>query len=273
MPTDERGYDCVQGYLSISDFAKLRHVNPKSLRYYERIGALLPAYIDPKTGYRYYALEQLIEMDMILMCLELNIPLRDAVQYRNPDQSLDIRRLLCDGQQKAKEKLAHLHNTMQQMDEALRRIEDNEHCQRKTGAYSRHLHRRLILREPFTPSGGELGFKQSSAKIFLHGQSLGLLPAFTFPIGLIAERHGTRIQTDIFLEVLQQKDGVSNLEQLPEGKYLCQQKPAQELEHADTLAADYFSSHPNATQLIITNLTAAQFYPHGLLLELQERIE
>ena len=57
----------MQEYLSIGDFAKLRNVNPKSLRYYERIGALVPAHIDPDTGYRYYALEQLVEMDMILM--------------------------------------------------------------------------------------------------------------------------------------------------------------------------------------------------------------
>ena len=33
----------MKGYLSISDFARLRNVNPKSLRYYERIGALIPA--------------------------------------------------------------------------------------------------------------------------------------------------------------------------------------------------------------------------------------
>lgn len=262
----------MQGYLSISDFAKLRNVNPKSLRYYERIGALIPAYTDPETGYRYYALEQLVEMDMILMCLELNIPLRDAEQYRQPDQTLDIRHLLQDGQQKALEKLAHLRNTMQQMEEALRRIEENQRYQQHQGVYRRHLRQRLILQEPFTPSGGELEFKQSSTKIFLHGQSLGLLPAFTFPIGLIARRQDGRIDTDIFLEVLQQKEGITNLEVLPEGDYLCQQKPAQALEHVDALISDYFIQHPQANQVIITNLTAAHFDLKGPLLELQEQI-
>lgn len=136
----------MKGYLSISDFARLRNVNPKSLRYYERIGALIPAYTDPETGYRYYALEQLVEMDMILMCLELDIPLREAERYRQPDQTLDIRSLLQDGQQKAREKLVHLRNTMQQMEEALRRIEENQGAQRQGGICRRHLSRRLILR-------------------------------------------------------------------------------------------------------------------------------
>lgn len=260
----------MQGFLSIGDFAKLRNVNPKSLRYYERIGALIPAYIDPETGYRYYALEQLVEMDMILMCLELDIPLRNAEQYRQSDQTLDIRRLLEDGQQKAHEKLAHLRNTMQQMEEALRRIEENKRYQEQEGVYRRHLRQRLILRQPFTPSGGELAFKQSSTEIFLRGQSLGLLPAFTFPIGLIARRQGDRTDTDIFLEVLQQEDGITNLDVLPEGDYLCQQRPAQALEHVDALITEYFVQHPEANQVIITNLTSAFFDLKGPLLELQQ---
>lgn len=262
----------MQGYLSISDFAKLRNVNPKSLRYYERIGALTPAYTDPETGYRYYALEQLVEMDMILMCLELDIPLRKAEEYRQPDQTLDIRRLLQDGQQKAQEKLAHLRNTMQQMEAALHRIEENQGYQQTGGVYRRHLDQRLILRQPFTPSGGELAFKQSSAEIFLRGQSLGLLPAFTFPIGLIARRRGEHIDTDIFLEVLQQKKQVSDLDVLPEGDYLCQQRPARALEHMDALILDYFACHSQANVLIITNLTAAHFDLKGQSLELQEKI-
>lgn len=262
----------MQGYLSISDFAKLRNVNPKSLRYYERIGALIPAYTDPETGYRYYALEQLVEMDMILMCLELNISLKDSERYRQPDQTLDIRHLLQDGQQKALEKLAHLRNTMQQMEEALRRIEENQRYQQQEGVYRRHMRQRLILREPFTSSGGELAFKQSSTKIFLRGQSLGLLPAFTFPIGLIARRQGDRMDTDIFLEVLQQKDGITNLEVLPEGDYICQQEPAQAMGHVDALISEYFVQHPKASQVIITNLTSANFDLKGPLLELQEQI-
>ena len=262
----------MQGYLSISDFARLRNVNPKSLRYYERIGALIPAYIDPETGYRYYALEQLVEMDMILMCLELNIPLRDAEQYRQPDQTLDIRQLLQDGKQTALEKLAHLHNTMLQMEDALRRIEANRPYQNKSGYYRRHLPRRLILRMPFTPSGGELEFKRRSTEIFLRGQSMGLLPAFTFPIGLIARRQGDQVDTDIFLEVLQQTDGMTDLDVLPEGDYVCRQEPAQASAHLDTLLSEYLTEHPQAEQVIITNLTAAHFDVKGPALELQEPI-
>ena len=80
------------------------------------------------------------------------------------------------------------------------------------------------------------------------------------------------MDTDIFLEVLQQKDGITNLEVLPEGDYLCQQEPAQAMGHVDALISEYFVQHPKASQVIITNLTSANFDLNGPLLELQEQI-
>ena len=72
--------------------------------------------------------------------------------------------------------------------------------------------------------------------------------------------------------MLQQEDGIANLEVLPEGDYLCQQKPAQALDHMDTLISEYFVQHPKANQVMITNLTSAYFDLKGPSLELQEPI-
>ncbi|MDY4307523.1 MULTISPECIES: MerR family DNA-binding transcriptional regulator [Enterococcus] len=44
--------------LSIGELAKITGVNIKSLRYYEQVGVLLPVYINPDSGYRYYSLAQ-----------------------------------------------------------------------------------------------------------------------------------------------------------------------------------------------------------------------
>ena len=99
-----------------------------------------------------------------------------------------------------------------------------------------------------------------------------MLPAFTFPIGLIARRQGNQINTDIFLEVLQQENEIADLEVLPEGDYLCQQKSAQALDHMDTLISEYFVQHPKSNQVMITNLTSAYFDLKGPSLELQEPI-
>ena len=84
-------------YLTISELGRLRNVDSKSLRYYERVGALIPAYVDPDTQYRYYTVGQLIDLDTILLCLEMGIPLKEASKYREEDGTLAVKSLFEDG--------------------------------------------------------------------------------------------------------------------------------------------------------------------------------
>lgn len=45
--------------LSIGEFSKISHLTLKTLRYYDEIGLLKPAFTDAKSGYRYYNISQL----------------------------------------------------------------------------------------------------------------------------------------------------------------------------------------------------------------------
>jgi hypothetical protein len=46
-------------YLSIGRFAKTGQLSRKALRLYDELGILVPAYVDPGSGYRYYSPDQL----------------------------------------------------------------------------------------------------------------------------------------------------------------------------------------------------------------------
>jgi DNA-binding transcriptional MerR regulator len=65
--------------VKIGDFARLCRVTVKTLRHYDQIGLLVPAEVDPFTGYRYYSLEQLQTMNRILALRELGFSL-DEIQ-------------------------------------------------------------------------------------------------------------------------------------------------------------------------------------------------
>ena len=65
----------MKNYFLISEFAKLRDININSLRYYEKLGLLKPAYVEERTGYRYYSAEQVSVLNKILLCINLGIPL------------------------------------------------------------------------------------------------------------------------------------------------------------------------------------------------------
>lgn len=51
--------------LTIGEFSKICRVSPKTLRYYEAIGLLQPRLVNPSTGYRFYAADQLETMRLI----------------------------------------------------------------------------------------------------------------------------------------------------------------------------------------------------------------
>ncbi|NDJ77997.1 MAG: MerR family transcriptional regulator [Chloroflexi bacterium] len=59
----------------IGDFSRLSQVSVKALRYYDEIGLLKPAHIDPFTNYRYYSSEQLPRLNRILALKDLGLSL------------------------------------------------------------------------------------------------------------------------------------------------------------------------------------------------------
>jgi DNA-binding transcriptional MerR regulator len=64
----------------IREFSQLGQVSVKTLRYYDQIGLLKPAQIDPCTGYRYYTAAQLLRLNRILAFKELGFTLEQIVQ-------------------------------------------------------------------------------------------------------------------------------------------------------------------------------------------------
>lgn len=92
--------------LTIGEFSKLAETHIKSLRYYDQIGVLKPAYIDPNTNYRYYTFQQLGTLDAIKTCIELNIPLKDFSSYtENSGNVIHVSKLLEQGKRIANEKI------------------------------------------------------------------------------------------------------------------------------------------------------------------------
>jgi DNA-binding transcriptional MerR regulator len=75
--------------LKIRDFARLAEVSMTTLRYYDEIGLLKPVYVDPETGYRFYATDQLPRLHRILAFKDLGLGLTQIVEIFNEDISSD----------------------------------------------------------------------------------------------------------------------------------------------------------------------------------------
>ena len=64
--------------LSIGDFSRMTQLSVKTLRHYHDVGLLQPDRIDPASGYRYYAPEQVPVAQVVRRLRELDMPIADV---------------------------------------------------------------------------------------------------------------------------------------------------------------------------------------------------
>lgn len=64
--------------LTIGEFATLTHLSVRTLRRYHQAGLLVPATVDPHTGYRYYTPEQIPPAQVIHRLRQLDVPLAEV---------------------------------------------------------------------------------------------------------------------------------------------------------------------------------------------------
>jgi DNA-binding transcriptional MerR regulator len=69
----------------IGDFSRIARVSSRLLRFYDEIGLLVPAHADARTGYRYYAMAQLSQLNRILVLKELGFELDQVRDILNAD--------------------------------------------------------------------------------------------------------------------------------------------------------------------------------------------
>ena len=75
--------------LKIGEFARIGRVSIATLRHYDQYGLLKPGALDPDTGYRYYALDQLARLNRILALKELGFPLDQIARLLEDDLSVE----------------------------------------------------------------------------------------------------------------------------------------------------------------------------------------
>ncbi len=209
--------------LSIGTVSRLSGVHIKSLRYYDRLGILRPAYTDPDTGYRYYTFPQLSVIDAIKMCVELDIPLKNFTNFIDEDgRRIRYAELFNYGRQIAEEKQRRIEEGLAFIDEAQKEIS-------RTAAYlgkSETMECVLPEREWFIdgckePKGRE-DYARQLTKLMLEAEKQGF--SIGYELGIFHLYRGGEKKAYLFVDV---QGGCptecENFFRVPESTYLCRQ--------------------------------------------------
>lgn len=74
----ERNVLKMNELFSIGDISKIFHIPIKTLRYYDEIGLLVPAFVDTNTKYRFYSVDQFVLIDIIRNSKKMGMPLSEV---------------------------------------------------------------------------------------------------------------------------------------------------------------------------------------------------
>ena len=77
----------------IGDFSRLGQVSTRMLRHYDQLGLLKPKHTDKFSGYRYYTIDQLGDLNRIIALKELGLSLEQIAQIMNDVRPLNADKL------------------------------------------------------------------------------------------------------------------------------------------------------------------------------------
>ena len=135
----------------IGDFSRIARVSARLLRFYDELGLFVPAHADEQTGYRYYAIEQLAELNRILVLKELGFNLdqvRDILRAK-VDPS-ELRNMLVLRRNDVEQTLALEARRLQQIETRIAQLESDGDVERGR----RHRARRAGPRNPVVAPNG-----------------------------------------------------------------------------------------------------------------------
>lgn len=73
----------------IGDFSKICQISNKALRHWDEMGLLKPAHVDAESGYRYYTIAQLYDVNRVLALREMGLTLKQIHRLISKDVSAD----------------------------------------------------------------------------------------------------------------------------------------------------------------------------------------
>ncbi|CAH1217215.1 Multidrug-efflux transporter 1 regulator [Paenibacillus auburnensis] len=135
----------MNNMFSIGEISKLFQIDIRTLRYYDEIKLLIPAFVDEMTGYRYYSIDQFERLNTILYLKALNIPLKEIKEFLD-DRDIDhILVLLKEQQRRTEEKIREFKQIQRKINDRIQQIEEAANVEELFQIREQQLPDRMIV--------------------------------------------------------------------------------------------------------------------------------
>ncbi|HDR4419938.1 TPA: MerR family DNA-binding transcriptional regulator [Bacillus cereus] len=206
---------------SIGEVAKIKDITIKALRYYHKMGILIPKHVEESTGYRYYSIDQFIHIDIIKSCRELNtsiVELQEIFKESNTDKLLQFLQLK---REEAEEHIKKMKEVMETIDDLHAKVVSSQEILKNDEISIEFFDQRYVVVAPCKEVGSlqELLYYSDLEKIVQDYEEkmemeMGILYNVNANWDVEPKYVFNKVRDDVHMEEMQ------NIKVLPGGKYI-----------------------------------------------------
>lgn len=211
----------MKNLFSIGEVAKMKDITIKALRYYHKMGILIPRYIDDVTGYRYYSIDQFIYIDIIKSCRELRTSIVELQEIFKDCDTDTLLKFLQLKRYEAEENINKMQEIIKTIDSLNMKVESSKDMLNNDEIAIKFFEQRYIIVAPCKEVGSlkELLYYSDLEKIIQDKEGKmsmerGIIYDFSAEGNVEPRYVFSRFQGDFNIEAEQ------NIKILPKGKYV-----------------------------------------------------
>jgi len=260
--------------LSIGDISKLTKASIQSLRYYEQIQLLEPTYVAPDSGYRYYSFDQKCLIEVIQICIELDIPLKKLTEFMGDNETVNFYDILLHGKEIAEQKLESIKKGLKFIDELKNNVDATNEFQTRGNFYSREMPKKFFCVLLFKGAIKDINpFEIVKTVLKLHYDIEDYAEMFHFglvDIGVLSVYNSSKASHFMFTELPKHiaKKTEANVKVIPAGTYLCTQSEEKQIDRAPEIFSEYLKGK-NSFLAIETDIFTKIYKTNKLVHELR----
>ncbi|EJQ74015.1 MULTISPECIES: MerR family transcriptional regulator [Bacillus] len=211
----------VKTLFSIGEVAKIKDITIKALRYYHKMGILIPKHVDESTGYRYYSIDQFIHIDIIKSCRELNtsiVELQEIFKECDMDKLLQFLQLK---REEAEEHIKKMKEVIETIDGLNEKVGSSQEILKSDEISIEFFEQRYVVVAPCKEVGSlqELLYYSDLEKIVQDyeekmAMEMGILYNVNEKWDVEPKYVFNKVRDDVHMEKMQ------NIKVLPGGKYI-----------------------------------------------------
>jgi len=239
--------------LPIGEMAKLTGVSIQALRYYERKNIVKPAYTNPDSGYRYYTTDQIYLIQLVLNCVNLDIPLKELADVFNAEDTEGLRGFFERNKTIAEKKAKLINASIIGYNAVLERIGLAGHYELEEVHSRAYPEKNYYLKPHGQPRKSESRMKEFLEMAQeMHGENFNRITiddnfdeVLGLPdIGIIARYSSSQVEYFVFGEVTSQMM-TENCITLPAGEYFFRQDKVSKIEDAHEVFMEQLNGAEN----------------------------